>query len=118
MTLTRVKVVIRSIETNRFEEVELLIDTGSIFTWIRGRTLDKLGVKRRRLRRFKTIDGRIVERWTGIATIVYESYEGDTEVVFAEDSDAEVLGITALETLGLEIDPITGRLRYIGHLAI
>lgn len=117
MTLTHAKITVRG-ETNRFREVELLVDTGSVFTWIRGRVLDELGVRRRRLRRFRTIDGRMVERWTGVTTIMYESYEGDVEVVFAEDGDAEVLGVTALETLGLEVDPVTGRLRYIGHLAV
>jgi hypothetical protein len=39
-------------------------------------------------------------------------------VAFAEGGDAQVLGVTALETPGLEVDPITGRLRYVGHLAL
>jgi len=50
--------------------------------------------------------------------IRYGEYEGDVEVVFAEDGDAQVLGVTALETLGLEVDPLTGTLRYVGHLAV
>jgi predicted aspartyl protease len=49
---------------------------------------------------------------------VYEDCEGDVEVVFAEKGDAEVLGVTALETLGLEVDPVTGKLKYVGHLAL
>jgi len=118
MALTRVRVFVKSIETGRSKEVELLVDTGSVFTWVRGCILEDLGIKRRRLRRFKTIDGRVVERWTGIATIAYESYEGDVEVVFAEEGDAEVLGATALESLGLEVDPTTGKLKYVGHLAV
>jgi len=32
-------------------------------------------------------------------------------VVFAKEKDAEVLGVDALEGLGLEIDPITRQLR-------
>jgi predicted aspartyl protease len=54
----------------------------------------------------------------GVATVRYEDYEGDVEVVFAERGDAQVLGVTALETPGLEVDPITGRLRYVRHLAL
>jgi len=116
--LTHVKIVVKNPETGNFEEVMLLVDTGSIFTWINRRTLEKLGIKRRRLRTFRTIDGRLVERMVGVATIAYESYEGDVEVVFGEEGDAEVLGITALESLGLEVDPVTGKLRYVGHLAV
>jgi len=113
-----VKIVIKNPDTGNFKEIMLLVDTGSIFTWINRRTLEKLGIKPRRLRTFKTIDGRLVERMVGVVTIAYESYEGDVEVVFAEQGDAEVLGVTALESLGLEVDPVTGKLRYVEHLAV
>jgi len=110
VTLTHAKVVVKNPETGDFEGVVLLVDTGSIFTWVNRRTLERLGIKRRRLRTFRTIDGRLVERMVGVATIAYESYEGDVEVVFAEEGDAEVLGTTALESLGLEVDPVTASL--------
>lgn len=118
MGLTRVKVVVKSLETGASREVELVVDTGSTFTWINRRVLEELGVKPRRARQFKTIDGRVITREVGVATIRYEEYEGDVEVVFAESGDAEVLGATALETLGLEVDPVTGKLKYVGHLAL
>jgi len=117
-TLTRVKVLVKNPETGDFEEVELLVDTGSVFTWIDRRRLERLGIRRRRLRAFRTIDGRLIERAVGVATIAYGPYEGDVEVVFVEEGDAEVLGATALESLGLEVDPVTGELRYVGHLAV
>ncbi|MFP3296222.1 MAG: hypothetical protein RXN78_01420 [Vulcanisaeta sp.] len=41
-----------------------------------------------------------------------------SRLIFAEEGDAQVLGVTALETLGLEVDPLTGTLRYVGHLAL
>jgi hypothetical protein len=28
------------------------------------------------------------------------------------------LNVTALETLRLEVDPVTGKLKYVGHLAL
>lgn len=117
MGLTRVKVFIKNLESSKEREVELIVDTGSIFTWVSRKILEELDVKPRRVRKFKTIDGRVIERFTGIVSIKYEDYEGDVEVVFAEESDAEVLGVTTLETLGLEVDPVTGKLKYVGHLA-
>jgi predicted aspartyl protease len=30
----------------------------------------------------------------------------------------EVLGVTALETLGLEVDPVSGGLKYVGCIAL
>ena len=118
MNLTKVKVFVKNPETGIGKEIELIVDTGSIFTWINKNILEEIGIRRRRIRQFKTIDGRIVMRYVGIATIKYEEYEGDVEVVFAEDNDAQVLGVTTLETLGLEVDPVTGKLKYVGHLAL
>ncbi|WP_171804851.1 hypothetical protein [Vulcanisaeta distributa] len=51
-------------------------------------------------------------------SLVTIRYEGDVEVVFGESGDAEVLGVTALETLGLEIVSVSGKLKYVGHLAL
>ena len=77
MGLTRVKVVVKSLETGASREVELIVDTGSTFTWINRRVLEELGVKPRRVRWFKTIDGKVVMREVGVATIRYEEYEAD-----------------------------------------
>jgi predicted aspartyl protease len=54
--------------------------------------LEELGVKPRRMRHFKTINGKVITREVGVTTIRYESYEGDAEVVFVEEGDAQVLG--------------------------
>jgi len=115
--LTRVKVFVRNPETNVGREVELVVDTGSVSTWINRRVLEEIGVKPRRVRLFKTIDGRVVSKEVGVVTIAYEGYAGDVEVVFAEEGDAMVM-VTTLETLGFEVDPVTGKLRYVGHLAL
>jgi aspartyl protease family protein len=116
--LTRVKVFVKNPETNVGREVELVVDTGSVFTWISRRVLEEIGVKPRRVRLFKAIDGRVVSREVGVVTVAYEGYEGDVEVVFAEEGDVMVMGVTTLETLGFEVDPVTGKLRYTGHLAL
>jgi len=118
MGLTKVKVFVKNPETDVGREVELVVDTRSVSTWINRRVLEEIGVKPRRVRLFKTIDGRVVSKEVGVVTIAYEGYEGDVEVVFAEEGDAMVMGVTTLETLGLEVDPVTGKLRYVGHLAL
>ncbi len=116
--LTRVKVFVRNPKTDVGREVELVVDTGSVFTWINRRVLEEIGVRPRRVRLFKTIDGRVVSKEVGVVTVAYEGYESDVEVVFAEEGDVMVMGVTTLETLGFEVDPVTGKLRYVGHLAL
>ncbi len=66
--LTRVKVFVRNPGTGVGREVELIVDTGSVFTWISRRVLEEIGVKPRRVRLFRTIDGRVVSREVGVVT--------------------------------------------------
>jgi clan AA aspartic protease len=93
------------------EELELLVDTGSTYTWIRRERLARLGIKSMEKRPFRTIDNRIVEREVGEAVIECLNRRATTVVVYAEEKDNEVLGLHALEGLGLEVDPVTGKLR-------
>lgn len=97
-------------------EKELIVDIGSVYTWVSRKFLEDIGVKPKRKRHFKTITGRVVERDVGEVTIVIDGEEGTIPVVFAEDKDQEVLGATALEILGLEIDPTAKRLRKVKAL--
>jgi len=92
-------------------EIELLVDTGSLYTIVPKSVLGSLGVEPLGSRRFKTADGRLIERGVGE---VLTSLLGDrrhTPVAFGEEGDASVLGTTALEIFGLEVDPTTRRLR-------
>lgn len=93
------------------EELELLVDTGSTYTWIRRGKLTKLGIKSMGRRGFKCIDNRIIERDVGEAVIECLGRRATSIVVFAEEKDNEVLGLHALEGLGLEVDPVTRKLR-------
>ncbi len=99
-------------------KVELIVDTGSILTWVRSDRLRDIGSKPRREKDFRTVEGRILRRKTGPATIRYDGAEADVEVVFGEDADAEVLGVTALESLGYQVDPVTTQLRRSSLLAL
>ncbi|RLG19191.1 hypothetical protein DRN63_00010 [Nanoarchaeota archaeon] len=117
MGLTKVKVKLVNPEEGLEGDVELLIDTGSVLTWIKRSRLEELKVKPRRVRRIKTITGQVVERQTGLVTLVLGEEEADVEVVFAEEEDGEVLGVVALESLGYAVNTVTGRLERVGYIA-
>ena len=119
MGLTNVKSMIYNVDSPLLKtEIDLLVDTGSVLTWISKETLRKLGIKPRRKGRFKTIEGKVVRRDVGIVGVKYGGQEAITEAVFALGKDAEVLGVTALESLGYRVNPVTGKLEYIGLLAL
>jgi len=96
---------------SRCFEVELIVDTGSTYTWIRRERLEAIGVKPSGVRRFRTIEGKTVERKVGEAVIECLGERATSIVVFAEKDDVEVMGVVALESLALEVDPITKQLK-------
>ena len=93
------------------KEVELIADTGAIYTVVSKKVLEELGIRKRGKRKFKLANGRVIEREVGIIEIEVKKTVAYTTVVFGEESDTQVLGITALEELGMQVDPITGELK-------
>ena len=108
---TMAKVTLHSPDMSRSEQIELLVDTDSTYIWVSNVTLERLNVKAKTTRKFKTIDGRLLERKIGEVLMEYMNEKATRMVVFADKGDAEVLGVDALEGLGLEVDPITKQLK-------
>ncbi len=116
---TRVNVtLVNPVAQSRFTKAELIVDTGSILTWVSSIRLKRAGVKPRREKEFRTIEGRVIRRATGPAVIRFDGSEADVEVVFAQDDDAEVLSVIALESLGYQVDPVTKKLHRTSLLAL
>ncbi|MGC9152879.1 MAG: hypothetical protein ACP5GY_04000 [Vulcanisaeta sp.] len=59
-----------------------------------------------------------VERDVGGAIIEVMGRRGAVTVIFSEERDINVLGVTALETLGFEVDPIKGTLKETEQLLL
>lgn len=92
-------------------ELDLIVDTGSTYTWVGRDKLRELEIKPVSERRFRTIKGDFINRKISEAIIEYEGEKATTIIVFAEEGEMEVLGVHALEGLGLEVDPTTRELR-------
>ena len=98
-------------DLSRCLDLELLVDTGSTYTWVKRGRLERLGIRPMGKRRFRTIEGRVVEREIGEAIVECLGERATCIIVFAEEDDVEVLGVTALENLALEVDPVTKQLK-------
>jgi len=100
------------------EKIELLVDTGATLPWIPKRILEIIEVEPIGRKKFKTINGNIIERQVSFVKIRYGEAEAIVEVVMAEEGDTPVLGVVALESLGYRVNPVTGELEYVGLLAL
>jgi predicted aspartyl protease len=83
---------------------DVMVDTGSEYTWIPADILADLGVAPERIDRFETADGRVLEREVGFALVYAGGRSAPSVVVFATDRDMVLLGAHGLEGLNLRID--------------
>ena len=85
-----------------FEDV--MVDTGSEYSWLPGDDLVRLGIAPVRVDRFETADGRVIDRTVGFAMLYAGGRAAPTIVVFAQPGEMMLLGAHALEGLNLRVD--------------
>jgi clan AA aspartic protease len=91
-------------------EIELLVDSGAIFSVLPANVLDELGVLRERRQEFTLADGSHVSYDIGEATFVLGEHEATSKVVFAPEGVTPLLGAYTLEGLTLMLNPVTREL--------
>jgi predicted aspartyl protease len=96
---------------------KLLVDTGSDYTWIPAKLLDKIGVQQEKKDLpFVMANGQSITRSVGFAIVRLDKYFTIDEVVFAEPGDLPLLGARTLEGLNLTVEPKRKRLVASGPL--
>jgi predicted aspartyl protease len=89
---------------------KLLVDSGSVYTWVSSALLRELGIVPTERRRLVTIEGRAIDRAATEILITLEGRTLHTLCVFGEPGDLDVLGAYTLEGFGLAVDPVQRRL--------
>ena len=95
------------------EPVELLVDSGAIYSVVPTAVLEKLGIKPYAEQEFRLADGSRIARKRGVAVFRYGDRIGGADVIFGEAQDSSLLGAFTLEALGLALDPLRRELREI-----
>jgi predicted aspartyl protease len=88
------------------EMTDVMVDTGSEYTWVPRKALAALGIAPERTARFGTADGRVLEREIAFANVYASGTSAPDIVVFAEPGDMTLLGARALEGLNLRVDVV------------
>lgn len=114
MGLTRIKAKIANpAKLDRWVEMEFLIDSGAMYSCVPAKTLKQLGIKPHSQREFFLANGEVIRRKMGTAAFEYHDLRGDSLVMFGEEGDLALLGVTTLETFGYVLDPLRGELKSI-----
>ncbi len=96
-------------EASTTPAIEVLVDTGAELTWLPAELLQKIGVQPRRKRTFQTATKQLIERDVGYAILRAEGFETTDEVVFAQPTDLNLLGVRTIEGFGVMVDNIAHR---------
>ena len=110
----RVKVSNSKDPTQFFEE-EFWVDTGALYSFVPEDYLERIGAEPSVKRNLILADGREDTRLLGFCNFEIEGLEGiiPCPVIFAPKGSLFLIGATALENFGVEVDPIQKKLRPI-----
>jgi clan AA aspartic protease len=99
----------------RFFENEFWIDTGALYSFIPQNLLEKIGIEPVATRNLVLADGRQEKRLLGFCDFEIEGMEGKIPcpVIFGPPDSLLLLGATALENFGVEVDPVQKKLKPI-----
>ena len=114
MGLTHVTVALKSFAAqNGSYEADFLVDTGATDCLAPASELKKAGIQPVGRTAYELADGRVEEYSFGLAEITFMGETTAGRVIFGPDHAEPILGITALESVGITIDPANRTLKRL-----
>ena len=114
MGLTKVTTKISPFhDGQKFYEAVFLVDTGATDSMIPAPELEKIGVKKEGKMAYELAIGQVKEYPYGLARIEFMSEITAGRVIFGEPDSDPLLGVTALESVGIVVDPANKTLKRL-----
>ena len=114
MGITRVTITVANpVNLRQFKKKKLLVDTGALYSIVPRALLKSIGIRPYKKEIFTLADGSTIKREVGTAFLSLNGRQAPTPVIFGEKKDGALLGVIALESLGLTVNPRTGKLQPI-----
>ena len=119
MGLTKVTALITNLEGEKpGYEALFLVDTGAIHCLAPCSELKKAGIKVKGKKVYELANGEPYEVEYGYAIISFMGDETVTPVIFGPDNAEPILGVLALESTGIGVDPIAGTLKRMPAISL
>ena len=114
MGATHVTVTIRNpAEPAREWEGLFLVDTGATDCLVPRSALEGIGLRPKGQREYELADGARISLDVTSADIEFMGEFTAGSIIFAEEGVEPLLGVTALESVGIEVDPVSQRLKRL-----
>lgn len=92
-------------------EAEFLVDTGSIDCMAPESKLKEVGIEVEGKNVYELANGQPVEYNYGYARVAFMGSETVAQVIFGPEEAEPILGVVALENVGIAVDPVSRTLR-------
>ena len=96
----------------RWEEL-FLVDTGAIDCMAPAKHLRAIGIEPSGKRTYELADGTEIVMDIGVAKVEFMGEVVGATIIFGQDDIEPILGVTALESVGIEVDPQNQRLKRL-----
>ena len=100
-------------EANGAYEGSFLVDTGATDTMASGPQLERAGIKPVGRKTYELADGSLHDYEFGFAQIEFMGEVTVGRVIFGPEGIEPLLGVTALESAGVTIDPVSQTLKRL-----
>jgi clan AA aspartic protease len=112
--LTRVTTKLVNIESpDKIYEAVFLVDTGATDSLVPSDELEKLGLRKEGKMSYELADGTVKEYAFGLARIEFMGETTAGRVIFGDCGAEPLLGVTALESVGIMVDPANKTLKRL-----
>jgi len=118
MGLTHVAVTIRNAGSEDSFTANFLVDTGAIDSLAPASELKRMGITPSGKRRYELANGEIAEYEFAWAEFSFLDDTISSRIIFGPDNAEPILGVLALESVGLVVDPVTHTLRKLYALPL
>ena len=90
-----------------------LVDTGATDCYVPASRLREVGIEPGGQRTYELADGTELALEVGVARIEFMGDVVGATVIFGEEDCEPILGVAALESAGIEVDPVNQRLKRL-----
>ena len=114
MGTTHVTVAIRNpSEPDRVWEGEFLVDTGATDCLVPRAALQSIGLQPEGKRSYELADGSKIQFDVAVGRVEFMGDFVGSTILFGDDDAEPLLGVTALESMGIEVDPLNQTLKRL-----
>ena len=119
MGATHVTVTVKNpAEPHRTWEGEFLVDTGATDCLVPRKHLESIGLLPEGQREYSLADGRRISMDITVGRVEFMGGFTGVAIVMGDDDAEPLLGVTALESIGVEVDPVNQTLKRMPYVRL